>query len=1081
MKKSIFTLLTLCLLLVVYAPSSFAQYAIGSANTDFVDASRSNRNIQAYTYYPATSAGANAPIAMGPFPVVVFGHGFSTTYDGYSQIWDFLVPEGYIVVMVNTETGLTANHNEFALDLAFAVTETQVANADAASFLFGNVVNKSAIGGHSMGGGCTYVAADNNSTISTIFTFSAAETTVSAIGAASNVLVPVLAFGADGDCVAPPSGNHLDMYNNVTTCKYYLELSNATHCNFTTGGGLFPGDPTFNCYFGEGLVGCGGFSIGVAAQHAQYEAALLPWLEHWLKDDPTALTTFDNIVTAGTGSDYTSALTQSACVLCSITADAGLDQTACPNEPITLTAIGGSNYTWSDGATSASTTVMTTTDATYMVTVSDGSGCTATDEVMVTINSALAADAGMDQLFCPGDVVNLTATGGTGYTWSDGATNATNMVTPMGTSSYTVTVTDGNGCSGTDEVILTEGTTASVSVIGSTINAYNGTSCNPSANTAVNLNLLILSGAGGTWTDTDGSGANISDPTTTDFTGVTAGTYTFTYSAAGTADCPGIGTASINVIECACPNLTLLPPSNALCGGDVLNLTNLEDPNIVAGTWSVSSQPTGGTAAVSNSNFDSTGQPSGNYTLTYTPTTPPSSGCPADVSEMVVISPAPTVDAGADQTICGGDMASLLATSSVTDFAWSEGATTAATMVTPSTTTTYIVTVTDASGCTAEDEVTITIADPPANAGMDQTICDGDMANLTATGGDTYTWSDGATTANTSVMPSTTTTYMVTVADATGCTAEDEIMVTVAAAPTADAGMDQTICDGDMANLTATGGDTYTWSDGATTANTSVMPSTTTTYMVTVADATGCTAEDEIEVTVQTCVTATVVQANVWLEGAWNISDMNTDLHMSGALPLTQPYNRPPWSYPGIEAVTNMNDLPSNMVDWVLVEARDENDVNTVLETRAAFLLKDGSIVDVDGTAGINFYNITAGELFFLAIRHRNHIDVVASNAVVLPNTMSYDFTDPANVQMGIAGSDSQLADLGGGEYGLYAGDSNGDGVITYQDFNYYLLEIAGVSTYSDADFNLSGGFDTNDFLLYFNNAPIIGLDLIRY
>ena len=103
---------------------------------------------------------------------------------------------------------------------------------------------------------------------------------------------------------------------------------------------------------------------------------------------------------------------------------------------------------------------------------------------------------------------------------------------------------------------------------------------------------------------------------------------------------------------------------------------------------------------------------------------------------------------------------------------------------------------------------------------------------MTASGGSVYKWSTGATTMSITVSPGVTTTYSVTVSE--GFVSDtDEVIVTVSEVPLADAGTDVTIESGQSTTLTATGGDTYIWSNGAATASITVNPTVTTTYEVT--------------------------------------------------------------------------------------------------------------------------------------------------------------------------------------------------------------------------------------------------------
>jgi len=216
----------------------------------------------------------------------------------------------------------------------------------------------------------------------------------------------------------------------------------------------------------------------------------------------------------------------------------------------------------------------------------------------------------------------------------------------------------------------------------------------------------------------------------------------------------------------------------------------------------------------------------------------------------VTVNQLPTADAGPDVAVCDGDCTNLIASGGIS-YLWSNSATTASIDVCPANTTIYTVTVTDVNGCTDMDDVTVTVNPlPTADAGPDAAVCDGDCTTLTATGGITYIWNYGQTDASINACPLVTTTYTVTVTDANGCTDWDDVTVTVNPLPTADAGQDVAICDGDCTNLTASGGVTYLWSNGGTDATNNVCPSAITIYSVTVTDANGCTDMDDVTVTV---------------------------------------------------------------------------------------------------------------------------------------------------------------------------------------------------------------------------------------
>lgn len=134
----------------------------------------------------------------------------------------------------------------------------------------------------------------------------------------------------------------------------------------------------------------------------------------------------------------------------------------CQGNPVTLTAAGGTSYTWSGGLSGNPVTVTPAASTTYTVTGTDGNGCSNTVTSMVIVNAAPAVTTSPAQLICLGESVTLNTTGTNlvSYLWDPAATlsSATApdpVATPLVTTTYTVTATDNMGCSGTGSTVIT--------------------------------------------------------------------------------------------------------------------------------------------------------------------------------------------------------------------------------------------------------------------------------------------------------------------------------------------------------------------------------------------------------------------------------------------------------------------------------------------------------------------------------------------------------------------------------------------------------------------------------------------------
>lgn len=262
---------------------------------------------------------------------------------------------------------------------------------------------------------------------------------------------------------------------------------------------------------------------------------------------------------------------------------------------------------------------------------------------------------------------------------------------------------------------------------------------------------------------------------------------------------------------------------------------------------------------------------SGSYTVTVTD----GAGCTgtsAAVSVTIktpitaIITPASTQTCGSNKT---------LTAIAATSYAWSTGATTQAISVGGGT---YTVTVTNSAGCTGSTSASVTTtsaASATISPSGTVTQCGGTVT-LTSSANSSYLWSNGSTTQGVAVG---TGTYIVTVTNSTGCTAVSApTYVVINSNPTAviTPSGTQTVCEGVQSTLTASGGNSYLWSTGATTA--SITSSSSGVYTVTVTNGSGCTAQTSATLSYITCTCAAPTGARmgqIWRYSSQVLWDYN--------------------------------------------------------------------------------------------------------------------------------------------------------------------------------------------------------------
>ncbi len=522
--------------------------------------------------------------------------------------------------------------------------------------------------------------------------------------------------------------------------------------------------------------------------------------------------------------------------------NAGVDASVCENDTIQLSGGGGVSYLWSPSISLNNNTVSNPfaypiVNTLYQLTVTDVNGCVDVDNVSITVVAAPIAMAGIDTSICFGTSGVIHASGNGVYQWGSipigfNSIQVNPIVSPTITTIYILKVTDGNGCFDRDTIIVTVNPLPIA-------NAGNDTSI-------CNGNSFQLNGTGGSlysWSPSIGlSSSVIANP-------IANPLISTTYLLNATDGVCFSSSDSMIVIVNPLPLASVLGVQ-PICPGS--NLT-LQASGALFYSWSPS--------ATLNSNTLSNPIASPVNSTIYTVVVTDLNGCIDDTSVAVTILPGPIANAGNDVAICIGQNTQLNGSGGVS-YLWAPGlglnATNASTPIaTPSITTSYILTVTDATSCVDNDTVVVTVNPLPiANAGNDTSICVGQTAQFHASGGSSFFWSPSTNLNanniyNPIATPSITSTYFVSVTNGNLCIASDSIVLSININPLVNAGQDTSVCSEDTIQLNVVGGISFAWSPvvsmiNSTSSSPLVYPAVTTIYSVTVTDINGCTNSDDV-------------------------------------------------------------------------------------------------------------------------------------------------------------------------------------------------------------------------------------------
>ncbi len=619
----------------------------------------------------------------------------------------------------------------------------------------------------------------------------------------------------------------------------------------------------------------------------------------------------------------------------------------CDGETSTVTASGAFTYVWDDEDATEGATLTVNAAGTYKVTGTDANGCSAEATATVTVNAVPTVTLTVPttaQALCPNQgtyEVSANVTGGTApytYEWTGATAQANDNskadveqelesdCTPNGhTYTVSVVVTDANGCASAE---AEKSFTVQMAAVGITIDdegVDNSMDITCPADADVPPTAFPVA--------TDACGNTLENPTLKSVSEIPACagengsvvTYTYTYT-----DCAGNSADwefTYNISAPAAPTLELnaatATPANdaehpcayvipevtfeatAACDGDITSSTQNPEAgtfvdqtdeeqtieitvSVVDGcgasatgttTVTIPAKPTvtitpSSTTACYGSNVtleatEGFQEYNWNYdglhsqtitaevlteTTTFTVTVTDANGCTATASQEVTVGEIGTVEITGDDEVCENGDVTLSVPESVS-YMWSTQATTQSITVSKMTaTTTFYVTVTDASGCVSEGEkevVVNTLPDVTIDEEESVAICDGETVTLTASGASTYVWNDEVETEGATLTVDAAGTYTVTGTDANGCENTATVEVTVNELPNVTVNAENiAICDGETATVTASGAETYVWNDEDETEGATLTVSGAGTYKVTGTDANGCTAEATATVTV---------------------------------------------------------------------------------------------------------------------------------------------------------------------------------------------------------------------------------------
>lgn len=506
----------------------------------------------------------------------------------------------------------------------------------------------------------------------------------------------------------------------------------------------------------------------------------------------------------------------------------------CMGESINLIATGATNYIWEpsiglSNTTSSNTIANPVSNVNYFIHGVDSFGCKKRDSVFIKVHSLPSVNVNPNSYtLCFKDSVELHASGGMSYVWLPNYAITQNLqssvrVFPHATTTYMVLGTDSNGCKDTGLAYISISSLPSISPVSTNL-CYGNTATLYASSSSASSSYIWNTGA-------NTQNIAVSPQITT----------TFTVTVTDSLGCSSDTTAVVEVKPL--PSILINPTNPNVCKGqNIAVLASGANTFEWAPENGISSQ-----GSILTENLDS----SKNYTLIgYS-----SFGCIDSLNFTISVNLFPPLHLFPhDTTICPNTNLSLIAQGGTT-YSWIPNVGQLSNLgdtlvVSPNSSTKFVVSSSSIFGCTSKDSTTISVSPTASINSQFAQICVGDSIKLNAiTNGTsvTYLWSTGNTSSFIWVKPSITNTYSVTITDTIRqCASIASKTIIVNDRPNLNVSPSSAIlCSNESIVLTASGALTYKWSptvnlSSSTVSSVTANPTVSTTYQVIGKGLSGC-------------------------------------------------------------------------------------------------------------------------------------------------------------------------------------------------------------------------------------------------